>query len=381
MSVFPKFRRPRKRKRRMDLKPPGTAPETLVADPALPAPRISVIGYSAGPSAHACEHEERTDASIQDIVDLRSRFKKIWVNVDGLGDAAVVQQIGEIFNLHKLALEDVLSVHQRPKVDHFPDHIFIVVREPMPGADIPNHFETDQVGVFLGRDFVVTFQERKGDCLGPVRDRIRKSRGKICVLGPDYLAYSIIDAVIDAYFPLLERHGERLEELEDSAISSPTRKTMHEIHSTRRELLLMRRAIWPAREAVGALVRDHTDLISDETRIYLRDAYDHLVQLIDMLENYRELGADLMDIYLSSMSHKLNEVMKVLTVIATIFMPLSFIASLYGMNFDTSKPANMPELHWKYGYLFVLGIMATVAIAMLAWFRRRGWIGRGRFKE
>jgi magnesium transporter len=379
MSVFPKFVRARKRKRRQDLKPPGTAPETLVADPSLPAPRLSVIGYSSGSNSYSCDHEERTDATIDDILEVRAKFKKVWINVDGLGDATIVQKIGEIFHLHKLALEDVLSVHQRPKVDHFADHIFIVVREPLilaTSGPTKSHFETDQVSIFLGTDYVITFQERKGDCLGPVRDRIRKSRGKVCVLGPDYLVYSILDAVIDAYFPLLEDHGERLEELEDSAISHPTRKTMQEIHAARRELLLMRRAVWPAREAVGALVRDHTDLISDETRIYLRDAYDHLVQLIDMLENYRELGADLMDIYLSSMSHKLNEVMKVLTIIATIFIPLGFIASVFGMNFKY-----MPELDWKYGYPASLGVMLTVALFMLAWFWRRGWIGHGRFKE
>lgn len=370
-----RIRRPRskKLKRQLQLKPPGTAPETLVADPTAPKPRITAIGYGGTGDG---SHEEHQVGSIDELRAFRSRHPRLWINVDGLGDAEAIRQLGELFGLHKLALEDVLSTRQRPKVDIFADHLFIVIREPMP---VEGRFETDQVSIFLGENFVVTFQERQGDCLDPVRERIRGARGRTSVAGPDYLVYSIIDAVVDAYFPVLEAFGEKLEELEDRAVEHPSAAIVHEIHGTKRELLQIRRAIWPARESVGLLARGDSPLIHEETRVYMRDAYDHLVQLIDMLENYRELGSDLMDIYLSSQSHRLNEVMKVLTVIATIFMPLSFIVGIYGMNFETKHPLNMPELHWQYGYLFVWAIILLVGGGMLAWFFKRGWIGPGKW--
>lgn len=415
-----KIPRPRlkKMKRRLELKPPGTAPGTLIADPLAPKPTVSVMAYGHGAGSDGLGNGggnggnggngsggslniEKTEATLDDVRALRaemmggrSRHRVLWVNVDGLGDTAVVQGLGEIFGLHKLALEDVLSVHQRAKVDQYPDNIFIVLREPQTHFEVSTaaeamvggegkggHFDSDQVSMFLGKDFVITFQEKRGDCFNPVRMRIRANRGKVCQSGPDYLVYSIVDAVVDAYFPVLESFGERLEDLEDIAVERPTQKTVHDIHMVKRELLIMRRSIWPAREALGTLVRDHSPLISDETRVYLRDAYDHLVQLIEILENYRELGSDLMDIYLSAMSNRMNEVMKVLTVIATIFMPLSFIVGLYGMNFDTKFPLNMPELEWKYGYVFVWVIILATAGGLLGFFYKRGWIGRGRWRE
>jgi magnesium transporter len=369
-------------KRLLTLKPPGTPPETLISDPQALGPRIRVIGYG-GPA-----HEEIENATVEQVRLTRSRHPRVWVNVDGLGDADTVRRIGEMFGLHKLALEDVLTTHQRAKVDQFGDHLFIVLREPLPAdgddrvdADhVPGRFDTDQVSMFLGSNFVVSFQEKHGDCLGPVRDRIRQRRARVCDAGPDYLVYCIIDAIVDAYFPVLERFGERLEDLEDQAVESPTRKTVHDIHAVKRELLVMRRAIWPAREALGVLVRDQTPLVAPETHVYMRDVYDHMVQLIDVLENYRELGSDLMDIYLSSQSYRMNEVMKVLTVIATIFMPLSFIVGVYGMNFDTKSPYNMPELAWKFGYLFAWAVILLTVGGMLVWFWRRGWIGPGKWK-
>ena len=379
-------------KQLLKLKPPGTAPETLVADPQALRPRIRVIGYggTAGAAASGAAHEDIDHATVEQVQQVRGRHPRVWVNVDGLGDAETVRRLGEMFDLHKLALEDVLSTHQRAKVDLFGDHLFIVIREPLPpggadrmdaGAITDVHFDTDQVSMFLGKDFLVSFQEKYGDCLGPVRDRIRQGRGRICTSGPDHLAYSIIDAIVDAYFPVLEHYGERLEDLEDEAVERPTSKTVHRIHLVKRELLVMRRAVWPAREALATLVRDESKLVAPETRVYIRDVYDHLVQLIDILENYRELGSDLMDIYLSSQSNRMNEVMKVLTVIATLFMPLSFIVGVYGMNFDTKHPANMPELGWKYGYLFAWSIILAVSATMLAWFWRRGWIGPGKWKS
>lgn len=361
------LRRPRIRKfkRKLQLKPPGSMPETLVADPASPKPVISVLAY--GPTGHV----EKSPATIEEVGALKGQHAVVWVNIDGLGDASVVQAIGDMFALHRLALEDVLTVVQRAKVDDFGEHLFIVLREPQGAVRL----DTDQVSIFLGRGFVVTFQEKRGDCLGPLRDRIRHAKGRICASGPDYLAYSIIDSVIDAYFPVVERFGEHLETIEEQIVGRPRRRLVHDIHEVKRELLTIRRAMWPAREAVSTLLREESELISADTKVYLRDAYDHLVQLIDMVETMRELGADMMDIYLSSVSHRLNEVMRTLTVVATIFMPLSFIASLYGMNFDLSHPANMPELRWKYGYLWALGLMLATTIAMMYWFRRRGLIG------
>ncbi|HMN40697.1 MAG TPA: magnesium/cobalt transporter CorA [Phycisphaerales bacterium] len=378
--------RMRKLRRNLKLKPPGTAPETLVADPAAPKPHVSAIGYGglrAGTGSKT-EHREIDGATIEQVRALRGEFARVWVNVDGLGDAEVVRSLGELFGLHKLALEDVLSTHQRAKADEFDDHLFIVIREPSftptgepASSRIPGQFDTDQISMFLGSDFVVTFQEMRGDCLDPVRARIRQCRGRICTSGPDFLVYSILDAIVDSYFPVLEAFGERLEDLESQAVESPSTRTVHQIHAIKRELLVMRRTVWPAREAISSLVRDESPLVGPETRVYMRDAYDHMVQLIDILENYRELGSDLMDIYISSQSHRLNEVMKVLTVLATLFMPLTFIVGVYGMNFDRSSPYGMPELGWKYGYPLVWAIMLSVSGGMLVWFWRRGWIGPG----
>lgn len=379
----------KKMRRQMALKPPGTAPETLVADPQALSPQVRAFGYGRN-AGGVPMHEELDSPTLEQIKDLRIRMPQVWVNVDGLGDADLVRQMGELFGLHKLALEDVLSTHQRAKVDQFGDHLFIVLREPIPpdGADRIDagsmrsaHFDTDQVSMFLGSNFLVSFQEKYGDCLGPVRDRIRQYRGKMVAAGPDYLAYSIIDAIVDAYFPVLEYFGEKLEELEDEAVTRPTTGTVQRIHGVKRELLVLRRAVWPAREAINILVRDETRLITAETRVYIRDVYDHMVQLIEVLENYRELGSDLMDIYLSSQSNKLNEVMKVLTIIATIFMPLSFVVGVWGMNFDPdTSPYNMPELRWRYGYVMAWVVILAVAGTMLGWFYRRGWIGRGKWK-
>jgi magnesium transporter len=234
---------------------------------------------------------------------------------------------------------------------------------------------TDQISLFLGKNYVITFQERHGDCMGGVRERIRTAE-RFRSQGPDYLAYSLLDAVIDGYFPALEDMGERLEALEEQVVLAPTDDMVHRIHSMKRELLLIRRSVWPMRDSVNSLLRDPHPLVRDETKLYIRDCHDHVVQLIDMLETYRELGSDLMDIYLSSLSNRLNAVMKVLTIIATIFMPLSFIASVYGMNFDTSHPFNMPELRSPYGYIAVWTFMLVTAGVMLYYFKRKGWLSR-----
>ena len=233
----------------------------------------------------------------------------------------------------------------------------------------------EQFSLFLGPNFVLTFDEQPGDCFDPVRERVRRKHGRVREAGADYLAYALLDTIVDCYFPLLERYGEQLEDLEETIISQPNHTVVAAIHDIKRDLLSLRRAIWPQRETFNTLLRDKTPLLTDETRLHLRDCYDHTVQLIDLIETYRELGADLMDIYLSSVSNRTNETMRVLTVIATIFIPLTFIAGVYGMNFNAgTSPWNMPELGWYWGYPLVLGLMAMVAAGQLFFFWRKGWL-------
>lgn len=346
--------------------PPGAPPGTVAVDPEAPRPIIRLMGY--GPEAV-------TEREVRDLEDVRGfvgSHPVTWVNVDGLGDAATISRLGEIFGLHRLSLEDVVNVHQRAKVEQYPNYLFIVARMAQSGEKI----DTEQLSVFLGTNFVLTFQEQYGDCFDPVRDRIRKGGGRIRGSGPDYLAYALLDAFIDNYFPVLEHLGERLEALEDEVIARPDRQTIAQIHQSKRDLLTLRRALWPMREAISSLFRDASSLIREETRIYLRDSYDHTVQLIDLIETYRELTGGLTDIYLSSLSNRLNEVMKLLTVFSATFIPLTFIAGIYGMNFDTDQsPWNMPELGWRWGYPFALMLMAVVAAVMLIFFRRKGWLG------
>jgi len=358
--------------------PPGALPGTLVVDPESPMPVITVFGY--GPMGYA---EEQVDGP-QDIPPFVEAWPMVWINVDGLGDKDVLQQLGTMFELHRLALEDVVSVHQRPKVDQYDDQLFFVARMVYQVEEVI----TEQLSMFLGENYLLTFQEGEaGDCFEPVRDRIRKGYGRVRNNGADFMAYCLIDALVDAYFPIIESYGDHLEELEDQVLESPTGVMVGKIHQARRDLLVLRRAIWPMREAINAILRDRDSNFTQETRVYLRDCYDHTIQILDLVEAYRELVSDLMDVYLSSLSTKLNEVMRVLTVIATIFIPLTFVTSLYGMNFNaTSSPWNMPELNWFFGYPMVLLIMAAIAIGQLYFFWRRGWLGttleeRGKDRE
>jgi magnesium transporter len=292
--------------------------------------------------------------------------------VDGLGNTNTIKQIGELFGFHPLALEDVINVHQRAKVEPYGEHLFIVTRLVALTAE---HLESEQISIFLGKDFVVTFQQHTGDCFDPVRERIRTSRGRIREAGADYLAYALIDAVIDSYFPVVEQFADHLDDLEEEVAVGQSPTVTGRIHGVRNDLLLLRRSIRPHRDALNELVRDQHPLIAEETRVFLRDCYDHAVQLIDLLEVYREMCADLRDYYLSLVSNRMNDVMKVLTIIATIFIPLSFVAGLYGMNFNTALPGNMPELNLPYGYVAAVSVMALIAFGMLVYFWRRGWIG------
>jgi magnesium transporter len=347
--------------------PPGAAPGTVAVDPKAARTVVRVISY--GPDD--CQEEEVSD--LDSLAELVGQRPVTWVDVQGLGDAETVTKLGEIFQLHPLALEDVVNTHQRAKVEDYGDYLFIVVR--MLTAD--GRLDTEQVGMFLGANFVLTFQERPGDCLDPVRKRLRQAKGRIRNVGADYLAYALLDAVVDAYFPALEQYGESLDRLDDEISARPTPATIAGIHQLRSDLLLLRRAIWPLRDELGGLAREPNPLISEETRIFLRDCYDHAVQIIDLVETCREMCSDLREYYLSTVNNRMSEVMKVLTVIATIFIPLGFVAGLYGMNFDPNvSPWNMPELRWPAGYPFALGVMAAIAVGQLLFFWRRGWLGR-----
>lgn len=352
-------------KRKKKRPAPGSSPGTLIADPNAPKPTICAMIYDDS------SVEDRPLINVDGVRALYAQGKKIWLDVEGLGDVETVQKIGEIFNLHPLALEDVLNVHQRAKTEHYGDTTFIVVRM----AASEERMDTEQVSIFLGDRFVITFQEGvEGDSFELVRDRLRKGGGKIRTAGPDFLAYALIDAVVDHYFPVIERYGEHLDALEDRVIIRPTTETLNDIHGVKRDLLTLRKAFWPLRDAVNVLIRDPIPQIQEETRVYLRDVHDHIIQVIDIVETYRELASGLMDVYLSSVSNRMNEVMKLLTLIATIFIPLTFIAGVYGMNFDPNvSPLNMPELKWYFGYPFSLALMSITAIVLLLFFRSKGW--------
>lgn len=360
----------RKKRESYSLVPPGTPPGTVIVHPEAAPPTIRVLAY--GP-------EDVLEEKITDPQRVREFFGKrpvLWVDIEGLGDAATIHAVGEIFNVHRLALEDIVTVHQRAKIEQYGDQLFIVAR----AVYLDEHLDTEQISLFVGKNFVLTFQEgRPGDCLEAIRERIRKKGGRIRDAGHDYLAYALLDAIVDSYFPILEAYGERLETLEDEILLRPQVDTIARIHGIKRDLLTLRRAMWPQRETLNSLLRGESAVVTAETRLYLRDCYDHSVQILDLLETYRELGSDLIDMYLSTVSNRTNEIMRVLTVISVVFMPLTFIAGVYGMNFDTSKsPWNMPELGWPFGYPFALLLMLTVALGQMIFFRRRGWLGSPR---
>jgi magnesium transporter len=350
-----------KQRRKRRRPPPGSSPGQLVVDPESPKPELCAFAY--GPVGA----REILKTDVAAAWALVGSAPVVWIDVEGLGDANVLRDFGIRFGMHRLAVEDVAAAHQRSKVDRYENGLFIVIRAP---ASVEQGFDTEQISFFVGKNFVITFQDgRPGDCFSGVRDRIRRGIGRIRTSGPDYLAYALIDAVVDAYFPTLERLGERVDALEQQALASPTPETTAEIRSLRRDLLSTRRAIWPLREALHSLTRDYSQNLDPETVIHLRDCYDHCVELLDLIEMYRDLASGLMDIHLSSLNNRLNEVMRVLTIVSTIFIPMSFIASVYGMNFDF-----MPETKWTYGYAFALAVMGAVGFGLLGWFWKRGWL-------
>lgn len=346
----------------------GSIPGTLKINKNAPYPEIILIDYN---------EVERIRVPLEkpeDCVPYLDTDSVSWVDVRGLGSEDVLQRLGKVFKLHPLVLEDIVNVPQRPKVEDYENHL-VIISQMVLLKENSTGFWTEQVSFVLGKHYLLTVQEEpKRDCFQPVRDRIRAGKGTIRKQKADYLAYTLIDSIIDGFFPVLEAYGEQIEELEDEVVTNPTRRTIEKIYQIRRELLALRRAIWPQRDAINVLIRDGSDLISPDVRVYLRDCYDHAVQVMDMVETYRELTSGLMDVYLSSVGNRMNEVMKFLTVMSSIFIPLTFIAGIYGMNFNTEKsPLNMPELNWYWGYPVCLATMVVIASGLVYFFWRRGW--------
>jgi magnesium transporter len=340
---------------------PGTAPGTLRAPEAPVSSPVKVTLIDYGPD----HFEERQLTDIEQCFPYRDKPTVTWINIEGLHDVDLISRLGKHFGFHPLTLEDVLNCGQRPKLEDYGDYHFMVMKSLYHKDE---ELEIEQISFFLSGTYVITLQEVPGDSFEAVRERIRHGKGQIRKMGPDYLLYALVDALVDEFFPVLEAYGERVEELEDEVIDKPTPEILNEIHRIKRELLLVRRTAWPEREVINALQREEAHLIRPETRVFLRDCYDHTIQVIDMVETYRDLASGLLEVYLSSASNRLNEVMKVLTIISTIFIPLNFIAGLYGMNFH-----RMPELDWRFGYPFALTLMLTVGVLLVIYFRRKRW--------
>lgn len=347
---------------------PGARPGTLVAHPdASPPTRIRVVAFGPDGVDELDIHDPRGAGA------LHGRRAVTWFDVDGVGDVRLVEALGRELDLHPLALEDAVSLYQRPKLEEYPSNLFIVLRMPKHAGCV----RTEQLAMFVGDGYVVTFQGGEpGDCLDPVRRRLRVAGSRHRNSGADYLAYSLIDAVVDQHFPVLEQVGEAIEELEDALVAGPVADAPSKIRAAKQELQLLRRSIAPLREVLASLAREETAFVRPDTQIFLRDCLDHAGQLADAIGSYREIVAGMMDLHLSSVSNRMNEVMKFLTLVSAIFIPLTFVVGVYGMNFDPhASPWNMPELEWRYGYPAVLLVMLTLAAGTLLWFRRKGWLG------
>jgi magnesium transporter len=353
---------PRNRHRRS--RKAGLPPGSLIHVGEVKAERtkITVIDYDEQ------DFKEKGAETAEECFAFRDTATVTWINVDGVHDGEVIGKLGSCFGVHPLILEDIMSTGQRPKMEDMGSYIYIVVRM-LSFQDRKREVQSEQVSLILGPNFVISFQESVGDVFDSVRERIRTGKGRVRKMGPDYLAYALIDAIIDNYFLVLEKLGEKVEEIEEELVSDPGRKTLQEIHVLKREMIYLRKSVWPLREVISGMTRSESKLVSESTGIFLRDVYDHTVQVIDTVETYRDMLSGMLDIYLSSISNRMNEVMKVLTIIATIFIPLTFIAGIYGMNFKF-----MPELEWRWGYFIVLGVMAGLAVWMLIYFKRKKWM-------
>jgi magnesium transporter len=353
---------------------PGSSPATLTAHSASRrAPAITLMEYDGKTL------DERQIADVSELVPHLDNHKVTWINIDGLGDVAALQALGEKFHLHPLSLEDVLNVGQRPKMELYNDYLFIVAH--MVYRDEKEQVCGEQVSMFLGDNFLITVQEEaKFDVFNPVRERVRTGGGKIRKAKADYLAYALLDSIVDHYYPVLECLGNGIEEIEETLLDAPSRTNVHTLHEYKRTLTQLRRFVWPIRDVVNALLHDSSGRIAESTKVFLRDCYDHTVQLMDLVETYRDVTSGLMELYLSSVGLRTNEIVRVLTVITAIFIPLTFIAGVYGMNFQPDAPPhrtlplNMPELYQPWGYIGVLILMVIIAVAQVIIFWKKRWL-------
>jgi magnesium transporter len=343
----------------------GAAPGTLVyvGEERNQKIRIRLLAYDQNGI------EEKELNNIEECFPYKDKPLTTWINIDGLNDISLIEKIGSNFNIHPLVLEDILNTHQRPKLDDYDSYAYLVLRMVSCSKN-QTEIDSEQISIILGKNYIISFQEKEGDIFDPIRERIRNGKGRIRKGGADYLVYALMDAVVDSFFATLEALGETIEDLEDVLISDPRPENLQQIHELRRLMITLRKSIWPLREVINNMLRGDLDLIQQETEIFLRDVYDHTIQIIETIESYRDIISGMLDTYLSSVSNRMNEVMKVLTIIATIFIPLTFLAGVYGMNFH-----HMPELDWTWIYPYGFWIlMAIVAGIMIIYFKRKKWI-------
>jgi magnesium transporter len=357
IHVIPRILKPRKK--------PGLPPGSPVFTGEKKAEKVLIELFSYDENSVT---EQRFD-TITECLAAVQPTKLNWVNIDGLHDIGVAQLVGERFNLHPLVIEDIVRPDQRPKLEEYDDGATVFMVSRMVYEINNERIESEQLSLVLGKGFLLTFQERPGDVLDAVRNRLRSGKGRLRTRGCDYLAYALLDTVVDHYFILLERYGDAVERIEESIIQSPDNDDLRNIHHLKQGLITLRKSIWPMREVVAKIERGELKLFNKATLVYVRDLYDHCIRTIDSIESYRDVLSSLQDMYMSFISNRMNQIMKVLTVIATIFIPLTFIVGVYGMNFD-----NMPELHWKNGYFYVLGLLALVAATMILYFKTRRWL-------
>ena len=340
--------------------PPGSLVRT--EDEEAKTVRVTLIDYDKQ------EVHEKKVQNLEECSVYRDRQSVTWINIDGIHRMNVMEEIGSQYGVHPLVLEDITSTGQRPKLEDFHDYVFIVLNM-LRYDEIKSEIQVEQISMILGSGFVISVQEKSGDVFDPIRERIRNDKGRIRKMDADYLMYTLLDAIVDNYFVILEKLGERIEDMEEELISEPTPELLREVHKLKRELIYLRRSVWPLREVLSQVLRGETSLVKESTSVYLRDVYDHTIQVIDTVETFRDMVSSMVEMYMSSVSNKMNEVMKVLTIIATIFIPLTFVTGMYGMNFK-----HMPELNWSWAYPASLGAMGIVAIAMVIYFRRKKWL-------
>jgi magnesium transporter len=346
------------------LKKTGMPPGSLVhvGEQKVERTRITIIDYDEA------NFEEKDAATVEECLPYIRKSTTSWINIDGIHDPQVMQSVGDSFKIHPLAMEDIMNTGHRPKMDMYEDYILIIIKM-LSYDDANGKIVAEQVSLLLFENLVVSFQERVGDIFDPIRERIRGKGIRIRSRKADYLAYALIDIVVDNYFSILEKLGERIEKLEEALETDPSPQILHSIRKVKEEMILLRRSVWPLREMISNLEKVEMPLIEKSTRLFLRDVYDHTIQVIDTIESDRDILAGMVDLYLSAVSNRMNEVMKVLTIIATIFIPLTFLAGVYGMNFH-----NMPELSWRWSYPIVLVVMAATAVFMLFYFKRKKWL-------